>query len=487
MAESKKLDNRTFWSYTAGATGRDAAYALISMYLISYIQYTMNLTVAQFATLTGIIVLCRIWDAINDPLMGIIIENTHMKFGKFRPWILIGSLLNAAIIVALFTIRPTGWAFVGFFGVAYLLWGMTYTMNDISYWGMLPSLTSDAKERTRLITVMSIFICVGQFAVAGVIPMIVAGNAVSSYRWVALVVAAAFVLCQLLTTFGCVERHRATEDNVEHLSLKDMFKIIGRNDQLICSGIAVLLFQIGASLLIAFGMNFAFLQFGYTKGGSIAFFLTLMYGLGTLLSQCTFPLFVKYMRKKMIIVVSTITLTVFYILFFLSGFVIPMNAIALYVFAFMIFYAQGLFNMTLLVLLNNTIEYDEFKFHERHDSVISAVRSFATKLASALDQGITTLVLIVSGLYSLTRNIAELETEKGKGLLSAEEVLSKADGLISAADSWQLLVLRIGMCIVPIILLVVTMIILQKKYKIDEEMYENMVKELGKAEMVENK
>ncbi len=63
--------------------------------------------------------------------------------GKFKPWILIGALLNAVIIVCLFTIRPSGWGFVAFYSLFYLLWGMTYTMNDISYWGVLPSLSSD--------------------------------------------------------------------------------------------------------------------------------------------------------------------------------------------------------------------------------------------------------------------------------------------------------------------------------------------------------
>lgn len=117
-----KLDNRTKWSYSIGATGRDMAYTLVSMYLITYIQYTMKLTAAQFAAISGIVVVCLIWDAFNDPLMGIIIENTHFKSGKFKPWILLGVLLNAVIIVLLFSVRPQGWLFVLFFGIGYLSW-----------------------------------------------------------------------------------------------------------------------------------------------------------------------------------------------------------------------------------------------------------------------------------------------------------------------------------------------------------------------------
>ena len=96
-------------------------------------------------------VVCLLWDAINDPMMGIIIENSHLKAGKFKPWIFIGVILNSLIIICLFTVRSEGWGFVAFFGVGYLLWGMTYTMNDIAYWGMLPSLTSDPGERNWLV------------------------------------------------------------------------------------------------------------------------------------------------------------------------------------------------------------------------------------------------------------------------------------------------------------------------------------------------
>lgn len=68
-----------------------------------------------------------------------------------------------------------------------------------------------------------------------------------------------------------------------------------------------------------------------------------------------------------------------------SFLLLPKSVILLNVIGFLIFFSQGVFNMTMIVMLNNTIEYDEVRFHERHDSVISAVRSFATKLASAVD------------------------------------------------------------------------------------------------------
>ena len=176
------MDKRTKWSYCIGATGRDAAYALVSLYLMTYVQYTVKLTTLQYAIISGCMVVCMVWDAVNDLLMGIIIENSHLKMGKFRPWILWGSILSGGMIVALFAVRPAGWTVVVFFVLAYLLWGMTFTMNDISYWGLLPALSSDPVVRNSIVTIMSIFICVGQFSVAGIVPNVIAGNAVAAYR-----------------------------------------------------------------------------------------------------------------------------------------------------------------------------------------------------------------------------------------------------------------------------------------------------------------
>lgn len=473
MAE--KLDARTKWSYTVGATGRDMAYTLVSMFLMTYIQYTVKLSVSQFAVISAIMVVCLIWDAINDPMMGIIIENSHFKFGKYRPWILAGSILNAIVIFCMFSIRPSGWGFVAFFGISYLLWGMTYTMNDISYWGMLPSLSSDAGERNMLVTMMSIFICVGQFSVAGLVPVIVAGNAVESYRITALAVALCFILFQLITVIGVRERHHSTEDNAETLSLKDMFRIFLRNDQLVHAGISTFLFNVGSGLLILFGMNFFYFEFGYSSGGSLIFVFTVMYGVGTLVSQILFPILTKRFSRQKLIAMITVALTVFYLVFLAIGYVIPKLPVIVYSAGFLIFFSQGLFNLILIVMLNNTIEYDEWKFHERHDSVISAVRSFAVKFASAVNQGIVTLVLIISGVYSISQNISALEIQKGTGALAFSEVLALADSYIQSAKSSQLFVLRLGMTLIPIAAIAVTMLILTRKYKITEEEYNRIV------------
>ncbi|MBP9996294.1 MAG: MFS transporter [Lachnospiraceae bacterium] len=474
---NQKLDKRTKWTYCIGATGRDMAYALVSMFLLTYIQYTMELTVAQYACISAIMVICLLWDAFNDPMMGIIIENSHFKSGKFKPWILLGVLLNCIVIICLFTVRPEGWGFVVFFGIGYLLWGMTYTMNDISYWGMLPSLTSDPKERNVLVTIQGVFICIGQFSVAGLLPTMVAGNAIIAYRAAGIVVSGCFLAFQLLTFFGAKERPRQ-DDKEKSLSLKDMFKIFLRNDQLITAGIAHLLFQVGNGLLIMIGMNFFYFEFGYTVGGNLIFLFTVMYGLGMLISEALFAYIASKFTRKQILTVATIGAIVGYMCMLGFGYVIPKNVVLLNIIGFVIFFAQGLYNMTMIILLNNTIEYDEWKYGERHDSIISAVRSFATKLASAIDQGVMALILIVSGIYGISQKISNLEIQVGKGAMTTEAALGEADGYIAMATTTQTLILRIGMVGVPVIVILISYILLCKKYTIDEKKYDQIVGEI---------
>lgn len=477
-----KLDNRTKWSYSVGAVGRDMAYTLVSMYLITYIQYTMKLTVAQFSVISGIIVVCLIWDAINDPMMGIIIENSHLKLGKYRPWILMGVILNAVIIILLFSVRPEGWAFVIFFGISYLLWGMTYTMNDISYWGMLPSLTSDPKERNSLVTLMSVFICIGQFTVAGILPTMVAGNAVNAYRIAALVIALCFVGFQLLTFFGVRERPR--QENKNKLLLKDMFRIFGRNDQLIFISIASLLFNIGSGLLIIFAVNFFYFEYGYADGGTMIFIFTVMYGLGTLLSQAVFSGLSNRFKRMTLLRIFTAMIFIGYTMLMIFGYVLPKNAVLLNIIGFVIFFSQGLYNLIIIVMLNNTIEYDEYRFNERHDSIISAVRSFSAKLGGAINQGISAMILVISGIYSVSQKITDLEIQAGKGELASDMVLTKAGEYISQVDSYQTLILRIGMVAIPVLAMTFCYIIIKSKYRIDENEYNRMIQAIEEKRKV---
>ncbi|MBQ7636355.1 MAG: MFS transporter [Lachnospiraceae bacterium] len=472
------IDKRTKWSYCIGATGRDAAYALVSMFVLTYIQYTMKLEVIQFTVISITMVICMVWDAVNDLMMSSIIENSHYKMGKYRPFIIVGALLNAVVIILMFTVRPTGWAFVLFFCLTYLLWGMTYTINDIAYWGMLPSLSSDPKERDSLVTLMGVFVCIGQFAVAGIVPMVIAGNAIEAFRIIGIIVALAFLLFQTLTFWGVTERERV--DNAEEINFKKMFNILKRNDQLVKSGIAYVLFCVGQQLLLLLAVNFFYFEFGYSESGDLVTLFTVMYGLGTLTAQFVYPVISARTGRMKIYSACICVLILGYLLLLGFGYILPKNVILLMITGFVIFLCQGLINLAMVVIINNTIEYDEYRFNERHDSIISAIRSFASKFSGALNQGAASLILIVSGIYAVSQNISALEVEVGKGAMTRAEALSRADDIIATVEPVQTLILRIGMVAIPLLVMIASWLIIKKGYKIDEKEYARMVAEIEK-------
>ena len=100
------------------------------------------------------------------------------------------------------------------------------------------------------------------------------------------------------------------------------------------------------------------------------------------------------------------------------------------------------------------------------------------KLAGALNQGISALVLILSGIYVTSQGISELEIEVGKGTLTSESALSQANEAIAAVQPWQTFALRLGMVLIPVQTLLVAYLLIRKKYRISEEEYDRMVGEM---------
>ena len=294
-----------------------------------------------------------------------------------------------------------------------------------------------------------------------------------AYRIVALVVALALIASQMLTAFGIRERER--KEQTEKLSLKDMYHIFARNDQLVAAGIASIFFNITCNILIIFGVNFFYIEYGYSESGNRVFYFTVMYGLGMLISQASYAFLAKHFSRGKILKICLVALLAGYAGFLGFGYVLPKNVILLNAIGFLIFFFQGLMNLVIVVMINNTIEYDEARFHERHDSVISAVRSFSVKLAGGINQGLSTLVLIASGIYAKSQRISALEIAVNRGELSSEGALLTANQYISEITATQGLVFRLGMVLIPVAALLVSYVVLRRKYHIDEAEYEKLI------------
>ena len=120
--EDKRITRRNLIAFPLGTIGRDMIYNLVTSYLLTFVLFTRHLTAAQLSAITGIMVAARIFDALNDPIMGNIIERTRTKWGKFKPWLAIGIVTTSVVIYLTFNVRLEGWAFVWFFGLMYFLY-----------------------------------------------------------------------------------------------------------------------------------------------------------------------------------------------------------------------------------------------------------------------------------------------------------------------------------------------------------------------------
>ena len=485
----------TKWIYSATALGRDAAYTLISLFLLTYIQFAApigyvdgvrdaGLYALQFGVISIIVIIARIWDGLNDPIMGFIIERCHFKMGKYKPWILIGAVTNTVVMLVLFLARPQGWAYVVVFGIFYFLWDITYTMNDIGYWSMLPALTSDEKQRNEITTVMSIFISIGAFGVGGVVPMVVGGNAVQNYGIIAIVVSALFLASQLILVFFSKESARNEEQ--EKISQKtkfgDMFRLLKTNDQLRWIVIVILIYYIASNILNGLGLNYFYLTFNYDVGGGVQFLFTVMYAGGTILAQFLFPVLIKFLKRNTLLFISFLMMALGHVVFFFIGApfggALPLGQqfpILLYVLGIIIFAGQGIFYLILLIMMENTIEYNEWKTGERKEAVAFSLRPLTAKLASSAQQGIVYLTLLATGALAVTEGISALEVQKGLG--NIEDVTTPANALIANGNA-DMVSLAFVMTVVPFLLYVGAYLIVRFLYKIDEKKYAQIVKEV---------
>ena len=271
MTEKRKLTTAETIAYGLGAVGKDMVYMLSASYVLYYFQDILGVS----ALAMGVILMAaRIFDAFNDPVMGVIVAKTRTRWGKFRPWLLIGTLTNAVILFLMFSAPPSldGKGLVAYAAVTYILWGVTYTMMDIPYWSMIPAFTEGGKERENLTTLArscagdgSAIITIGTVICVQKLGRMAGATGVNEieragFKYFALIVAIIFVAAILFT---CTMKEKSTVD-METASVGQMFKALLANDQTLTVVIAIVL--INSAMYIT--SNLVIYFFKYDFGGS---------------------------------------------------------------------------------------------------------------------------------------------------------------------------------------------------------------------------
>ena len=452
----KEFGKKQFAAYGLGAVGKDMVYALSASYIMYYYQDILGLS----ATFVGfILMIARVFDAANDPFMGVVVAKTNSRWGKFRPWIFTGTILNAFVLYALFAAPAvSGKALMIYFAVMYILWGVTYTMMDIPFWSMIPAVTSTTKDRENLSVVGRTSAGVGYALINVFTVMAVSklggGIERTGFRLFALIIAILFVIFILFTCFTIREQK---EENMQTTSVKEMFKALFNNDQAIITVVTIVL--INSALYITSNLLIYF--FKYDIGGTTwkdAYTLfTSVGGISQILGMMAVYPILRSKLSNTIIFKLGLCLAIFGYAFLLALCLLGYSSVLtmLMVPGVMIFVANGILTVLTTVFLANTVDYGEVKTGHREESVIFSMQTFVVKAASGLAVFITGVSLDLIGLTS-------------------------KDGLGEGIPTFSspLLGLRLLMTILPMIGLVLALVLFTRKFILTDEKAEQIRKQL---------
>ena len=450
-----------------GTVGRDALYSLVSMYLLVHLTDVVGFSDGGLAAIGIMLTLFGIFDAVIDPFVGAIVDSTKTKWGKFKPWILIGMIGTGLLTVLMFhNFRMGETAHIVLLGINYLLFSIFFSLNDIAYWSLMPAISKDQKVREGVGAFARICANVGMFAMVLIylnVPSMFSFLNISDrdvYFIFAIICALIMWAFQSITLFG-VKEDRSKLEKEERTSLKDLWRALIGNDQLMVTAVSMALFMIGYCTTTAFGTYY----FKYAVGdeGLYMVFAAVL-AVAQLTALSVFPLFRKKFSRKQLYTGSMIAVTVSYIIFFLSFEWLPLIVIA----GLGLFFAQAFIQLLMLLFLADAVEYGEWKLGKRNEAASFAVQPFINQFGGAASKGVVSFTLIISGINMIANDIAANPANEAQ--------------IIAGMPGSAVWIMKISMMILPLICILIGFFLYIKKFKIDEETYANILADLKARE-----
>ncbi|MBR5202142.1 MAG: MFS transporter [Clostridia bacterium] len=449
MANKKKSIFGTALGYGIGAIGLDLSYGMFYSYLSYYLSSVLGL---QEGFLLLITPLARIWDGINDPMMGTVVDNTRTKHGKYRPWILIGAMCNAVVLFLLFTsFGMSGMPLYIYIAVMYILWGMTNTMADIPYWSMIPSFTSEEKERNLVATVARAFSGIGQGIISILTPILcpmlssgitdAKGYSASGFsRWAGICGIA--LICFSLICILVTKETNVVYGEKKKFSLKHIFNVIKNNDQLVIFIVFAMLSNAGWYLTSSTAVYYFTDALG---DPSLQSTFQLIGTIGSVLGLLVVPILTKWFSKRQTYTISLCTATLGYALMLITGPVLKLNVLIMDVCYILASVGVSSMFVSQTIFLADIVDYGEYKNGERNESITFSMKGFLQKMAYTMQ----TIVLF-----------------GGLGMMNYNEQITANIGLNDTTKS-GIGVICFG---VPMLFFLASLVVFRKKFKVYGEL-----------------
>lgn len=398
-------------AYACGTFGHDVFYAMLATYFMIFVTSNLfnsgdaNHDQYMIGIVTTIILVLRIAELFVDPFIGNIIDKTKTRWGRFKPWVIVGAFVAAITLTFLFTdfcglalTNPT--LYLILFAIVYFIMDIFYSAKDVAIWSMIPALSFDSHEREITATVARIGSVFGANLVTVIVMPVVLyfsvnqnGGAGDPTGWFAFACIGGGIatLGAIILGIGTKEQDSALRENKTDTSAKDVFKVLTKNDQLLWTAIAYLVYGIGINIV----NNFNLYYFIYVIGDATKFS-----GLGVintvigLLAVAAFPVLTTKFSRRKLFFASIAIMVVALVIYALSGTNVYMALFGAGLFAL----PQPLIFLVVLMTITDSVEYGQLKLGHRDEAVCLCVRPLVDKFAGAVSSGIIGLVAIWVGM-----------------------------------------------------------------------------------------
>ncbi|KRN77825.1 glycoside-pentoside-hexuronide (GPH):cation symporter [Weissella minor] len=404
---------KKYLSFAVGAFGHDAFYNTLSLYFVMFVtsqlfvtnDQNFNSTMIGYVTLLMTVI--RVGEIMFDPMIGGAVDNTQTRWGKFKPWLLIGTIVASLMLVLIFTdfgglATNKPMLYLVLFGIAFLLLDVFYSFSDIALWSMLPALSLDSEERTKFGTFSRFGSTLGaQSVIIIIVPVVTffsgifGASAGEQNKWGWLGYA---MVIALLASGGAIflsrnvkEDENVIRENVEHTRFRDVFKVIGSNDQLMWLALSYFLFAFSYVINNSLLLYYFRYVLGHAEAYTIVGVITCFLGV---LSVSIFPALAAKIGRKYVYIGGIGIMLMGFIVFAVAGQSVPMALVA----SSIIFFPYPLVFLATLMTISDLVEYGQLKSGKRNEAVTLSVRPLIDKLAGAFSNGIVGIVAVGAGM-----------------------------------------------------------------------------------------
>ena len=400
-------------AYAFGNLGQSAFYNALSTYFVVYVTSVLFVNVEKalatklIALITSLIVIIRIAEIFLDPLLGNLVDNTNTRFGRFRPWQFIGGLVSAVLLVMVYTglfglVNVNQTWFIVLFVVVFIVLDVFYSMRDISYWGMIPAISSDSHERSVYTALGTFTGSIGYNGITIVVVPIVTtfsfmftgSRAESQSGWTAfgIITALLGILTAWTVAFGTKENESVLRSRADQSGNPlQAFAAIVKNDQLLWVALSYLLYAVAN--VATNGVMFYLFKFVLNLPDAFAITGVIPVIAGLVMAPL-YPALNRRIPRRYLFCGGMVLMAIGYVLFILDSASLPVVIVAL-----ILFYLPGTFiQMTAILSLTDSIEYGQLKTGKRNEAVTLSVRPMLDKIAGALSNGIVGFVAVAAGM-----------------------------------------------------------------------------------------